>query len=166
MIYGTCITVDIDLYCFAEKNMAATREVALKCGESALLIIDMQDYCAVAGKGLFQDVDPNNVGKEHAYFFDRMKNITIPAIQNLLKAFRAKQGKADVIYTYIECLTKDGRDQSLDYKLSNFLVPKGSPLANIVKEIEPEENDILIPKTSCSVFNSTNVEYVLRNLGR
>ena len=32
--------------------------------------------------------------------------------------------------------------------------------------VEPEEDEILIPKTSCSVFNSTNIEYVLRNLGR
>ena len=71
----------------------------------------------------------------------------------------------DIVYTYIECLTKDGRDQSLDYKLSGFLVPKGSPDAQIIEQLAPEENDILIPKTSCSVFNSTNIEYVLRNLG-
>lgn len=71
----------------------------------------------------------------------------------------------EVIYTYIESLTKDGRDQSLDYKLSNFLVPKDSPDAKIIDELTPVENDILIPKTSCSVFNSTNIEYVLRNLG-
>ena len=29
----------------------------------------------------------------------------------------------------------------------------------------PEGDEILIPKTSCSVFCSTNVHYVLRNLG-
>ena len=71
----------------------------------------------------------------------------------------------DVIYTFIECLTKDCRDQSLDYKLSGLHVPKGSPLAAILPEVAPEDDDILIPKTSCSVFNSTNIEYVLRNLG-
>ena len=62
-------------------------------------------------------------------------------------------------------MTKDGRDQSLDYKLSGFLVPKGSEDAQIIDQLAPGENDILIPKTSCSVFNSTNIEYVLRNLG-
>ena len=71
----------------------------------------------------------------------------------------------DIVYTYIECLTKDGRDQSLDYKLSGFLVPKRSPDAQIIEQLAPGENDILIPKTSCSVLNSTNIEYVLRNLG-
>ena len=36
----------------------------------------------------------------------------------------------------------------------------------MVEGIEPDESrDILIPKTSCSVFQSTNIDYVLRNLG-
>ena len=146
--------------------MATTREVPLKPGECALLIIDMQEYCAVPGKGLFANVDPNNIGEEHSYFFDRLKNTTIPALQNLLKAFRAKKSQADVIYTYIECLTEDGRDQSLDYKLHDFMVPKGSPDAKILKDIEPVGDEILLPKTSCSVFNSTTIEYILHNLGK
>jgi nicotinamidase-related amidase len=34
-----------------------------------------------------------------------------------------------------------------------------------IDELSPLENEIFIPKTSSSVFNSTNIEYVLRNLG-
>ena len=80
-------------------------------------------------------------------------------------AFRATRPYTNIIYTYIESLTKDSRDQSLDYKLSGFAVPKGSQDAKIISELTPDSDDILIPKTSCSVFNSTNIEYVLRNLG-
>ena len=32
-------------------------------------------------------------------------------------------------------------------------------------EVAPEEDDIVLPKTSSGVFNSTNIDYVLRNLG-
>jgi len=34
----------------------------------------------------------------------------------------------------------------------------------VVDELKPLENEIIIPKTSSSLFNSTNFEYVLRNL--
>merc|ERR1712157_323733 len=92
-----------------------------------------------------------------------MESVTIPCLQKLIAAFRSK--RMQIIYTFIECLTKDGRDNSLDYKLSGIMVPKGSPEAQIISHLKPEENDILIPRTSCSVFNSTNINYVLRNIG-
>ena len=39
-----------------------------------------------------RDVDVNNLG-EHQYLADRLKNVVIPAIQDLLKAARAKMPK-------------------------------------------------------------------------
>ena len=71
----------------------------------------------------------------------------------------------EVIYTVIECLTLDGRDRGLDYKISGFHVAKGAWEAGMIEGLEPLENEIVIPKTSSSLFNSTNAEYVLRNLG-
>ena len=145
--------------------LVTSREVAVKAGSTALLIIDLQQYCATAGKGLHHHIQPANLthNQPAQYFFSRLKDTTIPAIQQLLQAFRRKKG--EVIYTYIESLTQDCRDQSLDYKLSGFAVPKGHPDAQIIDEVAPQEDDIMIPKTSCSVFMSTNIGYVLRNLG-
>ena len=140
-----------------------TREVPLRRGECALLVIDMQRYCALPAVGIHKHIDQNNIPSSQKYLFDRIDKVTVPAIQKLLQAFR--KSKANVIYTYIECLTKDCRDQSLDYKITGFKVPKGSPDAAIIDRLDPGEDDILIPKTSCSVFCSTNIEYVLRNLG-
>jgi len=65
----------------------------------------------------------------------------------------------------IESLTADGRDRSLDYKITGFNVPKGSRDAEMVDELEPLADEIVIRKTSSSVFISTNIDYVLRNLG-
>lgn len=145
--------------------MADSRNIPIKPKKTALLIIDMQEYCAIPGKGLFKDVNPKKIPDAHKYMFERLEQTTIPAIRSLLIEFRAHKSESEVIYTFIESLTLDARDQSLDYKLSGFCVPKGSPDAKILDEIQPEPDEILIPKTSCSVFMSTNINYVLRNLG-
>jgi len=72
-----------------------------------------------------------------------------------------------VIITFLESSTDNCRDVSLDYKLSGYLscLPGPSNPAKLDSFLEPIlGQDILIPKTSCSVFNSTNIDYVLRNL--
>jgi hypothetical protein len=65
----------------------------------------------------------------------------------------------------IESLTADGRDRSLDYKISGFHVPKGSWDAQVLDAIAPTADEIVLPKTSSSAFISTNLDTVLRNLG-
>jgi ureidoacrylate peracid hydrolase len=76
-----------------------------------------------------------------------------------------RQGRHRGIYTTIESLTKDGRDRSLDHKISRLHFPKGSHEAKIISAVGPVGDEIHIPKTSSGIFNSTNIEYVLRNLG-
>jgi ureidoacrylate peracid hydrolase len=44
-------------------------------------------------------------------------------------------------------------------------VAKGSHDARVVDELAPASDEIIFPKTSSSVFISTNIDYVLRNLG-
>ena len=66
----------------------------------------------------------------------------------------------------IESLTKDGRDRSLDYKITGFHVPRGSWDGKVLDAIVPAEDEIVLPKTSSNVFVSTNLDYVLRNLGK
>lgn len=65
----------------------------------------------------------------------------------------------------IQSLTADGRDRSLDYKISGFHVPPGCFDAQILASVAPVPDEILLPKTSSSVFNSTVMDYLLRNLG-
>src|SRR5436309_9968661 len=92
-----------------------------------------------------------------------MEETALPNLQRLQAACR-KAG-IEVMYTVIENLTLDGRDRSLDYKISGLDVPKGSWEARVLDAIDPEGDEIVIPKTSSSVFISTNIDYVLRNLG-
>ncbi len=69
------------------------------------------------------------------------------------------------MYTTIESLTLDGRDRSLDYKITGFNVPKGSWDGKVIDQIAPIGDEMVFPKSSSSVFVSTHIDYVLRNLG-
>ena len=96
--------------------------------------------------------------------FDRaLRGRALPAMRRLVETARSRG--VEILYTVIEALTRDGRDRSLDHKLSNILVPRGSPLAQVIAAVAPQGDEIVLPKTSSGVFNSTNLDYVLRNLG-
>ena len=84
-------------------------------------------------------------------------------MQRIQKACR--QAGIEVLYTLIENQTADGRDRSLDYKISGIDVAKGSWDAKVPDAIAPGPDEMVIPKTSSSVFISTNIDYLLRNLG-
>ena len=130
------------------------RERKIEKNHTALLIIDLQ-------KGEYNDVIIKKKPNEQ-FLWDRIQNVVIPNGSKLINSCR--QNKIEVIYTIIESLTQDGRDSGLDYKISGMCVSKGSIDAEVIDELKPMDNEIIIPKTSSSVFNSTNIEYVLKNL--
>jgi ureidoacrylate peracid hydrolase len=127
-----------------------------------LLIIDVQNYNMEHG-GEYAGVDPAEIERRYGYFFREMRSRTIPNIQSLQAA--AREAKIEVIYTVIASHTLDGRDLSLDYKISNMFCHKGSHDAQVLEEIAPRGDEIVLPKTSSSVFISTNLHYILGNLG-
>lgn len=121
-------------------------------GRTALLIVDAQNgICTRKG-----DAD--------ASFYDRMHQTIIPNLVLLRAA--ARTAGVEVIYTVIESLTSDGRDRCLDYKLTGFHFPRGSEEARMVADLTPGPDEIVLPKTSSSAFNSTTLDYVLRNIGK
>ncbi len=119
---------------------------------TALVLIDVQNM-------VFNEGQRAN----HPYFYARVSDSVLPNLRRLIEASRA--AGAEVMYTVMENLTRDGRDRSLDYKLSNLSVAKGSWEARVVDAVAPGEDDIVLAKTSSSLFNSTNFDYVLRNIG-
>jgi ureidoacrylate peracid hydrolase len=142
-----------------------SREIPIIPRQSALLFIDVQNYNARPDGGGYtnEGLQSAQVEKKHAYFFKHLKAVVVPNMQRLQCACRKKN--IEVMYTVIESLTKDGRDRSLDYKITGFNVPKGAWDAKVLAQIRPMEDEIVIPKTSSSVFISTNIDFILRNLG-
>lgn len=132
------------------------RDVPFTRDQTALLFVDMQNIWVDANMD-------NHLSTEQAdYYYHRLTNTVIPNQQKLLAAIRSKN--QNVLHTIIESLTADGRDRSLDHKLSDMHLPKGCHQAQVIDVLAPMENEIVLPKTSSGVFNSTAIDYVLKNL--
>ena len=142
-----------------------SREIPIVPRNSALLYIDVQNYNARSDGGEYRDegLSPAEAETKYDYFFKRLEKVALPNMQRLQKACRQKG--IEVLYTVIESLTVDGRDRSLDYKITGFNVPKDSSDARVLDVIKPINDEIVFPKTSSSVFISTNIHYILGNLG-
>ena len=128
------------------------RLAPLDPARTALLLIDTQD-------GILSPAARSS----RPYFYRNATETAVPNMALLLAA--ARRAKAEVIYTVIASLTRDGRDRSLDYKQTNFHFAPGSPQTRVIAALEPGPDEIVIPKTSSSLFNSTNIDYLLRNIG-
>ena len=143
--------------------MTLSREVPIDPAHAALLFVDVQNYNARPDGGEYAGMSAAELDARYGYFFRVMRETALPNMQRLQSACR--HAGIEVMYTVIEALTRDGRDLSLDYKISGLFVPRGSPDAMVLEAIAPAEDEIVLPKTSSSVFISTNIDYVLRNLG-
>jgi ureidoacrylate peracid hydrolase len=116
-----------------------------------LLIIDVQNYCTRPEAGASE------------YFHCSLRDTVLPNIRRLQSACR--NARIEVVYSVIENMTRDGCDRSFDYKISDIDVPRDSKDAQVLDEIAPIDDEMIFRKTSSSVFISTNIDYVLRNLG-
>ncbi|SDE91693.1 ureidoacrylate peracid hydrolase [Salipiger thiooxidans] len=143
--------------------MTLTREVPLVPEQSALLFVDVQNFSANRKGAEFADLPEAEFAEKYGWFFDQLETRVIPNMQAIQSACR-KAG-IEVMYTCIESLTLDGRDRSLDYKITGFNVAKGSWDGKVIDQIAPEGDEIVLPKSSSSVFVSTHIDYILRNLG-
>jgi ureidoacrylate peracid hydrolase len=136
-----------------------SREVPIDPAHAALLIVDVQNCCAHPDGIASRKLDP----QQHTYLFARLRETVLPNLQRLQSACR--RAHVEIVYSAVENLTRDGRDRSLDYKISGIDVPRGSWEAQVLEEIASAEDEMIFRKTSSSVFVSTNIDYVLRNLG-
>jgi nicotinamidase-related amidase len=144
---------------FYYANAEEPSDIRLDPATTALLVIDVQDiYLA-----------PKDTQEETTRwqpFFDRMRKSVIPNIAKLIAECRDRG--VEVIYARIACHKKDGRDRSLSQKKPGFnylLLPKDLPEGQIVKELAPQGDDIVVTKTTDSALTGTNLRLVLHNMG-
>jgi nicotinamidase-related amidase len=145
------------------RRHASLPEPELRREDTALLVIDLQYGDAHPDFGLLKRMRDRGDGPATEYYLRRLQDLVIPNIRRLQDAFRA--AGMEVIHTRIESLTRDGRDRSLEHKSLGIHHPPGSKEAEILPEVAPQGDEIVISKTCGGVFNGTNIEYVLRNLG-
>ncbi|MCO8121590.1 cysteine hydrolase [Stieleria sp. TO1_6] len=143
----------------------AHREFLLE-GHAALLCIDLQYLDASRGHGVFKDAENSGVPLEaQEYYFDRLERLVLPNVRALQDIFRTHQ--IEVIHTRIQALTRDGRDRSKGHRRLGLLAAPGSREADFLEIIAPDKgrDEIVINKTASGVFSSTNIHYVLKNMG-
>lgn len=148
-------------------------ELPMEPESTALLVIDMQNYCVSAeghlGHGLRQH-DP-----ELFEFYSQSVNAVTEQIGVLLAVFRDLGHR--VIYTRHGSLLEDGgdlverrrsrEDLALDATggQSGHMASVGSVGHQIISELEPHPGDLILDKNTSSVFNSTEIDLFLRNMG-
>ena len=99
-------------------------------------------------------------------FHERMHGTVIPNTARLLAL--ARQNGIECLFARIACHTKDGRDRSLSQKMpgwNNLLLPKNDAPSQLVAELQPVGDEIVVTKTTDSALTGTNLRLILHNLG-
>lgn len=136
----------------SDKMMNYTRLVPIDPLKTTILLVDVQN----------SEINSEHREK-HPWYCTQILEHCLPNMTKLIQI--ARPLGVEIMYTTIENLTEDGRDRSLDHKLSNIFIAKGSRDAQVIDVVAPGKDDIWLKKTSSGVFNSTNIDYILRNIG-
>jgi nicotinamidase-related amidase len=138
-------------------------EPRLEPSRSALLVVDMQYGDAHRDWGLLKSRREAGEAPAIEYYASRLETLVVPNIRRLQAACRA--AGLEVLHTRIASQTTDGRDRSLEHRRLGIHFPPGSKEAEILDELAPAGDEMVLSKTCSGVFNGTNIDYVLRNLG-
>ena len=131
-------------------------------GDTALIIIDMQYLDAHPDFGLAKKARDAGRFEILNHLFTRLP-LVIRNIQRLQKVCR--ETGIEVIFVKIQSYTQDGRDLSPSYRDKGLQCPPGSKEAQILEEIKPVGDEIVLPKLSTSAFTSTPIDQILRYMG-
>jgi nicotinamidase-related amidase len=137
-------------------------ELDITRDNTALVVIDMQYSCASAEHGIHAQRRAEGFPDGLDYIAERIDEI-VPNIARLQAAFRERG--MEVVFARICAKTQDGRDRSKAHKDLKNHSPDGTREAMILDELAPVGDEMVFDKTGGSVFNSTTIHYVLRNVG-
>ena len=144
---------------FYYTNAEDPDDIILDPEKTALLVIDIQNTYLEAKLDRVDDI-------RWQPFFARMNNTVIPNTANLIAD--ARQRGVEVIFARIARLKQDGRDRSLSQKKPGFnylLLPKDRQDSQLVPELSPQGDEIVILKTTDSALTGTNLRLILHNMG-
>jgi nicotinamidase-related amidase len=133
---------------------------------TVLLVIDVQNTYLVRADRVTLSAAEQARYDAWTPFHDRMHRTVIPKTAEVIQKFRA--AGIECLFARIACHTKDGRDRSLSQKLpgwNNLLLPKEEWPSQIVPELSPVSDEIVVTKTTDSALTGTNLRLILTNLG-
>lgn len=151
---------------FYYETMTEFPEIKLNPKTTALLVVDMQN------EFILRDFGESLVFKEMGEwerwipFHDRLDDIVIPNNVKLIEYFR--ENNMEVTYGRIACLKSTGEDRSPIQKTEGWngiFLPIDSFAAQMIDELAPKKDDIVVNKTTDSVTAGTNYTTLMRNMG-
>jgi len=131
--------------------------IVLRPEQTAHLVIDVQNT--------YLEKDDQEEAERWAPFIHHMKQAVIPNIAALIADCRSRG--VENIFARIACLKADGRDRSLSQKKPGFnylLLPREREDAQIVPELAPGDEEIVVTKTTDSALTGNNLRLMLRNM--
>ena len=144
---------------FYYENAEEPDDIVLETGRTALLVIDVQNTYLNAS-------DDKAEADRWAPFRDRMHGTVIPNARKLQDW--ARENGIEILHARIACQKTDGRDRSLSQKKPGFnylLLPKDEHESQIVDELAPVGDEIVVTKTTDSALTGTNLRLMLHNMG-
>jgi nicotinamidase-related amidase len=163
---GKCMNWKTRHRSFYYQGAPEPEDLDFKPAETALLVIDVQNTYLerpdratldAAGQAHFDAWTP---------FHERMNGQVIPRTAELLSW--ARGNGIECLFARIACQTVDGRDRSLSQKLpgwNNLLLPKNEHASQLVPQLVPQGDEIVVTKTTDSALTGTNLRLILHNLG-
>ena len=144
---------------FYYQDAPEPEDIVLRPAETALLVIDIQNTY------MEPKPDPADDARWQP-FFARMRNTVIPNTARLIATCRARG--VEPVFARVACHKLDGRDRSLSQKKPGFnylLLPKDRADSQVVPELAPRGDEIVITKTTDSALTGTNLRLILHNMG-
>jgi nicotinamidase-related amidase len=148
-----------DVHAFWEVDAAP---LGIEPAKTALMIIDMQYMDAHRDWGMGAVIKEAGKTEEWEPYFAAVDEI-VPRIRSLQDAFRA--AGMEVIHVVTVALTQNGRDISRAHKRLGLFAKPGSREAEVLDELKPVGDEIVIQKAANGVFNATAIDQVLKNVG-
>ncbi len=136
---------------------------------SALVVTDMQNYYLRPESDFFRYCESGHPGGME-YISRRARETVVPAIQALLKGFRA--AGLPVIYlrlcgtdpdrSDLHRLFRESHQHGRAAGFADVYPLDGDPMANVIDEIAPQGDELMVVKTTFSAFTRGNLEATLR----
>ncbi|HBH29440.1 MAG: cysteine hydrolase [Desulfofustis sp. PB-SRB1] len=148
-----------DFRSFYYEGAPEPEEMSFLPEETALLVIDIQNTYLEAK-------DDAHEAARWQPFMERMNEVVIPNTARLIDHCRTSG--VEVLFARIACLKDDGRDRSLSQKKPGWnylLLPKEREDSQVVPELAPQADEIVVCKTTDSALTGTNLRLILHNMG-
>lgn len=138
-------------------------------GATALVLVDMQRYCAVPGAGIWSLAHERDLGAEMSYYYEKLE-IATQNLKRLLEAAR-REGIVVIHVNRDIAVATEMRKRSADRGSSDSGLDRGLHQRTFDDDPEPVEalrplpGEIIVKKKGAGPFGITSIDHVLRQLG-